>query len=155
MKPRPHSENSSQWATSDDQEQQGFTLLETCIALVVIMVATLGVAGLFTYAITYNSGATDRALALAIAQQRMERLRKAPVTDSSLTTGTTTENVTSSSHSFQVVTTICETAGCGGTTTLKVITVQVTPLGATQWASAPVTTVSQRAWPTLGAYAKY
>ena len=146
MKQR-HPENSDEYAISNREEQQGFTLLETCIALVVMMVATLGVAGLFTYAISYNSGATDRALALAIAQQRMERLRKAPVTDTSLTTN--------ASHSFQVVTTICDTSGCGGTTTLKMITVQVTPLGAAQWASGPVTTVSQRAWPTLGSYAKY
>ena len=152
---RSHPEYSDEYAISNREEQQGFTLLETCIALVVMMVATLGVAGLFTYAISYNSGATDRALALAIAQQRMERLRKAPVTDTSLTTGSTTETITNASHSFQVVTTICDTSGCGGTTTLKMITVQVTPLGAAQWASGPVTTVSQRAWPTLGSYAKY
>jgi len=155
MKPRSHVKNRNQRTINNREGQQGFTMLETCIALVVIMLATLGVAGLFTYAITYNSGATDRALALAIAQQRMERLRKAPVTDSSLATGSTTETVTNASHSFQVVTTICDTSGCGGTTTLKVITVQVTPLGAAQWASAPVTTVSRRAWRTLGAYAKY
>jgi Tfp pilus assembly protein PilV len=155
MKPRSDSENWGQFVTTNRGGEQGFTLLETCIAFVVIMVATLGVAGLFTYAITYNSGATDRALALAIAQQRMERLRKAPVTDSSLTTGITSETVTNASHSFQVVTTICDTSGCGGTPTLKMIIVQVTPLGAAQWASAPVTAVSQRAWPSLGAYAKY
>ena len=155
MKLRSDPQNQHQYSMSNREGQQGFTLLETCIALVVMMVATLGVAGLFTYAISYNSGATDRALALAIAQQRMERLRKAPVTDSSLTTGSTTETITNASHSFQVVTTICDTSGCGGTSTLKMITVQVTPLGASQWASGPVTAVSERAWPTLGAYAKY
>lgn len=60
--------------------QQGFTLVEAAIALVVLMVIGLGIASLFTYAIKANSRADDRELAMAIAQKRMEWLRTIPFT---------------------------------------------------------------------------
>jgi Tfp pilus assembly protein PilV len=60
--------------------QRGFTLLETSIALVVLMIVGLGVASLFTYAINANGSADDRELAMAIAQKRMEWLRTIPFT---------------------------------------------------------------------------
>ncbi|HEX8096996.1 MAG TPA: prepilin-type N-terminal cleavage/methylation domain-containing protein [Pyrinomonadaceae bacterium] len=53
----------------------GFTLLETTIALVLMMVVCLGTASLFSYSVYYNSGGYDRAQALAIAQQAVETLR--------------------------------------------------------------------------------
>lgn len=58
--------------------QQGFTLLEAAIALVILMIIGLGIASLFTYAIGANSRADDRELAMAIAQKRMEWLRTIP-----------------------------------------------------------------------------
>ena len=58
--------------------QQGFTILEAAIALVVLMVIGLGVASLFTYAVSANAKADDRELAMAIAQERMEWLRTIP-----------------------------------------------------------------------------
>jgi type II secretory pathway pseudopilin PulG len=60
--------------------QQGFTLLEAAISLVVLMVIGLGVASLFTYAVSANAKADDRELAMAIAQERMEWLRTIPFT---------------------------------------------------------------------------
>ena len=60
--------------------QQGFTLLEAAISLVVLMVIGLGVASLFTYAVKANANADDRELAMAIAQERMEWLRTIPFT---------------------------------------------------------------------------
>lgn len=60
--------------------QHGFTLLEAAISLVVLMVIGLGVASLFTYAISANANADDRELAMAIAQERMEWLRTIPFT---------------------------------------------------------------------------
>ena len=60
--------------------QRGFTLLEAAIALVVLMVIGLGVASLFTYAVSANARADDRELAMAIAQERMEWLRTIPFT---------------------------------------------------------------------------
>lgn len=60
--------------------QQGFTLLEAAIAMVVLMVIGLGVASLFSYAVSANANADDRELAMAIAQERMEWLRTIPFT---------------------------------------------------------------------------
>jgi len=37
--------------TIDEQNEQGFTLLETSIALIVMMVVTLATASLFVYAV--------------------------------------------------------------------------------------------------------
>src|SRR5918992_3782423 len=60
--------------------QQGFTLLEAAISLVVLMVIGLGIASLFTYAVSANTRADDRELAMAIAQKRMEWFRTIPFT---------------------------------------------------------------------------
>jgi Tfp pilus assembly protein PilV len=125
----------------------GFTLLETAIALVVMMVMSLAAASLFVFAIKYDTGANDRAIALAIAQQRMERLRRTDFTDASLNTASSTESYTSGGHPYTILTTI------GGSAVLKVITVQVTPAAASsRWASTPVTIISQRSTPSLGLY---
>ncbi|MEO6334897.1 MAG: prepilin-type N-terminal cleavage/methylation domain-containing protein [Pyrinomonadaceae bacterium] len=56
---------------------RGFTLIEAVIALIIIMIALLGVFSVFTYAITYNAGNKARAQALAILQQEVERYRAA------------------------------------------------------------------------------
>ena len=111
------------------ENSQGFSLLETSIALVIMMVVTLGTASLYVYATNYNAGSADRAASLALAQQKMERLRRTNFADADLTPGTTTENVTYASHHYTMVTTICNTSSCGGSDVRKIITVQVTPQG--------------------------
>lgn len=129
--------------------ERGFTLIETCIALLVLMVAALSIASLFTYAIQYNTGANDRALAQAIAQQRMEFLRKTPFDQ--IASSTTT--VTSGGRSFNVVTTACNdgTAACGGSTAMMRITVRVTPRGAgPSWTQSSVTLVALRGVTSFG-----
>src|SRR5688500_6037711 len=55
--------------------EAGFTLFETTIALVIMMIAALGAASVFSYSINYNSGGSDRLVALAIAQEQLERIR--------------------------------------------------------------------------------
>jgi Tfp pilus assembly protein PilV len=128
---------------------RGFTLLETAIAFVVMMVMSLAAASLFVFAIKYDSGANDRALSLTIAQQRMERLRRADFTDASLNIGTSTASFTSAGHPYTIVTTI------GGSALSKVITVQVKPAAASsKWASTPATIISKRSTPALGLYFK-
>jgi prepilin-type N-terminal cleavage/methylation domain-containing protein len=71
--------------------EEGFTLVETTCALVIILIALLGVAVSFTYAITYNAGNQARVQALAMLQQEVEQIRAAKftptVTDPSLTGG--------------------------------------------------------------------
>src|SRR6266436_4826020 len=125
--------------------QQGFTLLETVIALLIMTVAGLGIATLFAYAISYNTGAGDRAAALSIAQQYSERIRKTPF--AGITAPTLPDSITRLGRPYTVATT-----NCGGSSTLEIIKVTVTPQGGSSpWANIPVVVVSQRATPVLGA----
>ena len=133
--------------------ERGFTLIETVVSLVIMMIVGLGAASLFMYAVRNNSGAADRAVAIAIAQQRMERLRNVNFDDASLNEGTTNTTVTSAGRGYRVQTIICATAACGGSATLKRITVQVTPTSAGAiWASNSVTIISLRSTPNGGAF---
>lgn len=127
----------------------GFTLIETSIALLILMIAALSIASLFTYAIQYNTGANDRALAQAIAQRQMEYLRKTPFNQVASSTAT----VTSGGRTFDVVITACTTAACGGSATMMKITVQVTPRGAgPSWSRSSVMLVALRGVTYFGSY---
>jgi type II secretory pathway pseudopilin PulG len=55
--------------------EAGMTLIETTIALVIIMIALLGVVHSFTYAVTYNAGNAVRTESLALLQKEVERMR--------------------------------------------------------------------------------
>jgi Tfp pilus assembly protein PilV len=158
-----HSKNYSQ--------QQGFTLLEAAIALVVMMIIGLGVASLFTYAIKANSSADDRELAMAIAQKRMEWLRTIPFTtqtrhlaysfpDGGL--GATseagvTEAVTNAGRSYTVNTVIQDVSFVPAGNpdqnepTVKRIQITVTPAGAVA-AFETVTITTQRSTQVPGIY---
>src|SRR5438477_7412302 len=89
--------------------ERGFTLIETSIALVIMMVAGLGVVSLFVYSIGYNSGGTDRAIAISVAQQQIEQLRSVPFTDpilnSSVATVLTPDTI-SNGRTFRVTRTV-------------------------------------------------
>ena len=135
------------------ENSQGFSLLETSIALIIMMIVTLGTASLYVYATNYNAGSSDRAACLAIAQQKMERLRKASFADGDFLAGSTTQNVTYSNHHYTLTTTVCDSSDCGGAPTRKVITVQVTPQGSQTWMNTPITLVAERATPIIGPYA--
>ena len=131
------------------RNEEGFTLIETSIALVVMMIGALAITTLFTFAISYNSDAADRAVALAVAQRHMERLRTLSFSDVTFTNGSTSEAVTQNDRSYTVTTTI------GGSSTLKTINVQVVPLGAIRpWAAGPVTIVGLRTITAPGPYFK-
>jgi Tfp pilus assembly protein PilV len=113
---------------SADKGEKGFSLLETAIAAVVMMIVGLGAAGGFAFAIRYNSGAADRAASMAIAQAAMEKLRIVSFTDSSLTAGTTTATVSDSvGRGYTLTTTITDTI-VNSKITLKKIAVQVVPV---------------------------
>ena len=111
----------------------GFTLMETCIALLIMLVVSLGAASLFTVAAGNNSGAGDRQLAMAVAQDRMERLRNVIFSDSSLNAtpvGGTTETVVSAGRRYLVTTFITASNPVNALPTIKTITIRVTPIGA-------------------------
>ena len=131
--------------------ERGFTLIETSIAMIVLMVAGLATTSLFVYATKYNSGANDRAVAQAIAQRQMESLRKTAY--ESIAASNTT--VTSVGRNFTVDVAVCNdgTAACGGSTDIKRLTVTVTPANAgSAWARRPVILITLRSATTFGTY---
>ena len=153
------------------KEQQGFTLLEAAIAMVILMIIGLGIASLFTYAIHANGNADDRVLAMALAQKRMEWLRTIPFTTQTrhvaysypngglevTSTAGVTETVTNAGRGYTVRTVIqnLSTVPTGnpdaGEPTLKSIQVSVTPVGAAT-AFETVTITTQRSTQVTGIY---
>jgi prepilin-type N-terminal cleavage/methylation domain-containing protein len=137
--------------------ERGFTLIETAIALVIMLVMALGAASLFAYSVYNNSGGNDRAQTLAIAQQALERLRHAKFslsgTDAVLLGGVKAPEIVKrgganpqdpqdpTARSFRINTTIDDNPSTSAldvnpNTTLKSVTVTVTPIGAGQrWAT--------------------
>src|SRR5438045_992842 len=101
--------------------ERGFTLIETSVALLVMLVAGMAASGLFVYAIKFNTGANDRAVAQSLAQRQMEALRK--TTYDAL--AASTQTVTSGDRNFTVAVEVCNdgTAVCGGSTSVKRMTV--------------------------------
>src|SRR2546423_1182034 len=63
---------------SHSSKARGFTVLEICIALSVMMIVGLSATSLFFYAVRYNSGATDRTNELSLLQRQMEFYRAQP-----------------------------------------------------------------------------
>ncbi len=59
--------------------------METATALLVMMIGGLGICAVFAYAIKNNTGSRDRAAAIAVAQQEMERYRQVTFLDPLLT----------------------------------------------------------------------
>jgi len=157
--------------TKNCSQQQGFTLLEASIALVVLMIIGLGVASLFTYAIKANSSAGDRELAMAIAQKRMEWLRTIPFTTqtrhlaysfpngglAATTEAGVTEAVTNAGRSYAVNTVIQDLSFVPAGNpdqnepTVKRIQIRVTPAGAVS-AFETVTVTTQRSTQVPGIY---
>ena len=151
--------------------QKGFTLLESAIALVVLMIIGLGIASLFTYAISANVRADDRELAMAIAQKRMEWLRTIAFTtqtrnvayafpDGGLQATATegvSETVTNAGRSYSVTTVIQDLGFVpvgdhdAGAPTVKRIQISVTPVGAAT-AFETVTVTTQRTTQVVGMY---
>lgn len=75
----------------------GFSLIEVVIALLIIMIGLLGVATVFTFAITQNAGNKSRSQALAVLQQEAEQIRSgkfnANTTDTILLGGDQTQRL--------------------------------------------------------------
>ncbi|HUQ34326.1 MAG TPA: prepilin-type N-terminal cleavage/methylation domain-containing protein [Pyrinomonadaceae bacterium] len=137
-----------------DGSERGFTLIETTIALLIMMIVMLGVASVFAFAVSNNSNGADRAQTLAVAQQTLETLRNAQysstATDPLLKAGTITQTVyrgqgSNTGRQYRIVSDITDNLS----QTLKTITVSVTPITAgPKWASASswatVTIITQR-----------
>ena len=127
----------------------GFTLIETTISLGVMMIAALGVAGLFLHSIKYNSGAGERALTMAVAQRQVERLRSISFDALADENGTVVSH--GHSYTYAVDVTVVDTDDDDGEDTLKLVEVRVTPqANLDNWAVQPVVIWTQRAALSLG-----
>jgi Tfp pilus assembly protein PilV len=126
--------------------EHGFTLIETVIALVIMMVVMLAAASLFAYSVYNNTAGSDRAQTLALAQQSLETLRSYKFaktgTDSRLNAGTYTQTARygGANRLYTIDWTIEDT-----TQTIKTITLSVTANGASRGPAARVSIVTQRA----------
>ena len=103
----------------------GFTLIETCIAMVIMMIVVCGVLPLGVYALKYNSAASIRAGAVTTAQRKLEQLRAGSFTSCISSSEVVTMGPTEST-SYTVDVTVTDV-----TTTLKNIRITVTPNGRT------------------------
>jgi Tfp pilus assembly protein PilV len=132
----------------------GFTLIETSIAMVVMMVAALACSSLFVFSIKNNVGGSERALSMAVAQQQLEQLRSVEYKDSTLSDRTTKFNVTTGGRTYNVQREVVTEKNSNNTSKeLKKITVTVTPqAGGPNWTRTPVVLVSYRSTPDAGAY---
>ena len=135
--------------------QQGFTLMETSIAMVVMMVGALGIASLFVFSTQNNVGGSERALAMAVAQQQLEQIRSVSYNDTTLNVGTATSTVRNAERNYTVERTVSqETNSDGSARQLKRITIKVTPqAGGPNWLKTPVVLVSLRSTLATGNYA--
>ena len=150
--------------------ERGFTLVETTIAMLIMMAASVSVVGLFTYAIKYNAGAKDRELSMAVAQKRMEWLRSVPFNNTTRAlayhypdaanpaggglAATAPEGVpettTVAGRTYSVITIIRNDGNVANDiSTVKTITVQVMPAGA-DTGLGRVTLVTRRSTLTVG-----
>ena len=154
---------------SHTTNDKGFTLIETSIAMLVMMVVGLGATSLFFYAVRNNTGGAQRSLSMAIAQQRVEDLRGLNYDHAKLNFGThptetviiegttpasaygsTTAPATPSAgnRSFQVQTQVDPFPAGAATPTQKRIMIRVTPVNGERAASwmnqTPVEVVIRR-----------
>lgn len=114
------------------QPEAGFTLLETVIALCIALVVSFGAIALFLYAASFNSGASDRARALAIAQDKVEELRaikfsNLPASSTVDIQSGSTDAGKSDQRTFRVVTLVENDTTTNPADRQKKITVTVTP----------------------------
>lgn len=130
--------------TNDAARQGGFTMMETTIALLLMMIVGLAATSLFMFSVSYNSGANDRAMALAVGQRRLEELRQLAYNHAALNATSasgTAETVTEGGRGYLLTTTITNDS-----TTIKTIRLDVRPVGANgPWAAQPVTLFTRRA----------
>jgi Tfp pilus assembly protein PilV len=134
--------------------ESGFSLLETTIALFVMLVGALACSSLFVFSLQNNIGGSERALAMAVAQQQLEKIRSVTYEDTTLNPGTTTATVRSGERNYTVNCVVAnETNLNGSAKQLKRITVTVTPQTAgASWMRTPVVLVSERSTLANGSY---
>ena len=140
--------------TETAKGEAGFTLVETSISMVVLMVAALACSSLFVFSINNNVGGSERALSMAVAQQQLEQIRSVPYEDSTLDAGTTNVTVNTGGRTYSVQRVIADDLNTDNTAKkLKRVTITVTPQAAgPNWTRTPVVLVSYRSTLGSGSY---
>ena len=139
-----------------DKGQSGFTLIETCIAMVVMTVAALGCSSLFVFSMRNNVGGSQRALAMAVAQQQLEQLRSVNFEDATLLAGTNISTVRSAGQNYTVQKVVADEINTDNSPKqLRRITITVTPQAAAgpNWTRTSVVLVTMRSTLASGSYA--
>jgi Tfp pilus assembly protein PilV len=133
----------------------GFTLIETAVAMIIMLVGCLAAVSLFSFATRYNTAAYDRTIAQAFAQKGMEEVRSTSFSLLSTPAGASTI-YSGDGRPFTVTTLVCTDAACGGSTSIKRVTISVAPVNATAaWAATPLSLVTLRSLNTTGPYYGY
>ena len=150
------------WIRPDTDElmagECGFTVLEAVIALVLLTIVGLGSAALFSYSVYNNTGGSNRATSIAIAQEALEVLRSAQfnstTTDPGLAGGSTSQTgIVRGGRKFDLTKTIDDDPSTPGVqiypaTNFKSITVTVMPQsmgrGWAMGAGGTITLITQR-----------
>ena len=133
--------------------ESGFTLIETTIASLVMLVGALACSSLFVFSVQNNIGGSERALAMAVAQQQLEQIRSVKYEDATLTAGTTTSTVTNGERNYTVQRVVAAQTNADGTAqNLKRITVTVTPQSGQPWMRSAVVLVTYRSTTNSGNY---
>jgi len=139
-----------------DKGQRGFTLIEMCIAMVVMMVAALASSSLFVFSMRNNVGGSERALAMAVAQQQLEQIRSVSFEDATLNVATNTSTVRSGARNYTVQRVVADEINLDNSPKqLRRITITVTPQAAAgpNWTRTSVVLVTLRSTLARGSYA--
>lgn len=113
------------------KNDKGFNLIECVIALLLVLIAGLGITSVFIFSSQNSANARKRLGSLRLAQQRIEEVRTK--TFNNLTAGTTTENnVVFEQQKYMVILNVTDndlvtTSDAPGPET-KLVTYTVTPL---------------------------
>ena len=106
------------------QANRGFSLLETCIALLLFLIVLAGIVPLCVYAMKYNSAAAIRAGAITVAQRKLEQLRADFFTSCTSSSEVVTVGPTAASQTYTIDVIVTDVSA-----TLKSIKIVVTPQG--------------------------
>ena len=141
--------------TQNTKGQRGFTIIETTIASLVMMVGALAMSSLFVFSTHNNVGGSERALAMAVAQQQLEQIRSVSYEDATLTAGTTDLTTSSGGRDYTVQRVVADEMNADNSPKqLKRITITVTPGGTgVNWTRTPVVLVTFRSTLTAGNFA--
>lgn len=84
--------NRYQGIKSPYHSREGFTLLEVLIAITILSIGLLGLAGMSTTAIRFNYYNKNRTIADTLAQRKMEELKRMALSTALTNADNTTEN---------------------------------------------------------------